>query len=586
MAITLVVTVGTIVALVVEVTSPEVVFMAAVTVLVLAGVLSPEAAVAGFGDTTVLIIAALFMLGDGVRRTGVLTQVGDRLLGRAGERAPLLRLMLPAAGLSTVLGNTLIVAVLVPAVIDWCRSHNVVPSRLLMPLSFATILGGTITLIGTSTNLVVAGFMVARGMPGLGMFELAWVGVPVTLAGVGFMALAAGRLLPGRRDPLAALGSERRKYFVEVVVEDGGRLVGQSLDEAGLAELPGLRVVRIERSGVRLSTDDASLALASGDRLLLAGAAAAVVALRRISGVVPTPEGHYDPQGVERRNQLFEAVVSRASPLVGTSIQDEGFGRYDASVLAIHRGGRELVQGIGATELRPGDTLMVEADETFADRWGNMGDFALVSRIQSEPRPVRGKALQVSAILAVMVAAIALGWLSVIAATFSAIGLMIVLGVLTPSQARRSVRLTVIISIAGALALGHALEDTGAAAQVAALLVDAAGDLGPLGLLAITFALAVLLSAFVTNVAAAAMVFPIVIDAALLAGYEPRPFAIALAIGCSSSFLTPFGYQTNLMIYGPGGYRFGDFVRLGLPLTVVVGGVCVALIPQIWPLVA
>ncbi|ACY17478.1 SLC13 family permease [Haliangium ochraceum] len=585
--ITLGVTVLAIVGLVIELTTPEVVLMAAVTVLMLAGVLSPAEAASGFGAVTVLTVGALFVLGEGVRRTGVLFYIGDLMLGRKTAREPLVRMMLPSALVSTVLGNTLIVAMLAPTVLDWCKRNDVAPSRLLMPLSFATILGGTWTLIGTSTNLVVNDFMIRLGMGPLAMFELAWIGVPITAVGLLVIWLLAGRLLSDRRDPLAALATERRQYFIEMRVEAGERLDGRSLEASALRELPNLRLLHLERRGDYLDIDEPELALRDGDRLVFAGSAAAVVELRNAPGLSPAPEAHYDPLDAERRNQLYEVVVSVQSPLVGTTIQDLGFRRrYDAAVIAVHRAGRELAHKLGQVELRAGDTLMIEANRDFGDRWAQSGDFALVSRLRGERRPMRRKAPHAVAILLGMVAAIASGQVPVLAAVFLAVGCMLLTGILTPNEARRSLRLSILITIAGAITLGHALEETGAAPKLAELLVAASGGWGPQVLLIVTLVLAVVLSSFVTNVAAAAMSLPIIADAAALAGYEPRPFAVALAIGCSASFITPFGYQTNLMVYGPGGYRFSDFVRLGLPLTLAVCAVAVFVIPLVWPFTA
>ena len=583
---TLAITGAAIVALIFELSTPDVVFMAAVTLLMLAGVLTPGEAAAGFGSTTVLIIAALFVLGEGIRRTGVLMYVADLLLGRKGRRVSLLRLMAPVAALSAFLNNTLIVAMIAPAVIDWCKRNDVAPSRLLMPLSFATILGGVCTLIGTSTNLVIDGFMADRGMAHLRMFELTWVGLPLAIAGILVMALLSGRLLPERRDPVTALGQEKREFIVEMLIEPQSRLVGRTLAAAGLRNLPGLYIIKLERDGAFLGPVSPRERLREGDRLIFAGVAASVVELRRFPGLSPAPEAHYDPVAADRRDHLYEAVVSYSSPLVGTTIKDLGFrSRYDAAVIAVHRAGRRIDQKIGEIELRAGDTLMIEADGDFAERWTNSGDFALVSRASAEPRPKLSKAPHAVAIIAAMVVSVAAGWLAILPAALAAIGLMLATRVLTPTEARRSVRLAILVTIAGALAVGHALEQTGAAARLAAQVVDLAGGLGPRGLLAIATLLAVGLSAVITNVAAAAIIFPVLADAAVLAGYDPRPFAIAVAVGCSASFLTPFGYQTNLMIYGPGGYRFTDFMRLGAPLTVIVVAGVVTLVPLVWPLI-
>lgn len=583
--LTLAITALAMAALIFELSSPEVVFMAAMTLLMLAGVLTPAEAAAGFGSTTVLIIAALFVLGEGVRRTGVLMYAADLMLGRRKRRRePLIRLMAPVAALSSVLNNTLIVAMIAPAVIDWCKRNDVAPSRMLMPLSFATILGGVCTLIGTSTNLVIDDFMAGAGMAHLSMFELAWVGVPLAAAGIAVMALLSGRLLPERRDPAATLGEERREFIVEMLVEPQSRLVGRTVGEAGLRNLPGLYIVNLEREGRFLGRVSPAEPLRAGDRLVLAGVAASIVELRRFPGLSPAPEAHYDPLAVGRRDHLFEAVVSVSSPLVGITIKDASFrSRYDAAVIAVHRAGRRIPQKIGEIELRAGDTLMIEADASFAERWGNSGDFALVSRMNAEPRPKPSKAPHALVILAAMVTCVAAGWVPILPAVLSAVGLMLAARILTPSEARRSIRISVLVTIAGALALGRALEQTGAAGRVAAGVIEVAGGLGVHGLLALATVIAMAISAFVTNVAAAAIVFPVLVDAAVLAGYDPRPFAIAVAVGCSASFVTPFGYQTNLMIYGPGGYKVTDFLRLGLPLTLIVVIVVAAVVPLAWP---
>ncbi len=584
-AITLAVTALTIAALAVELASADVVFMAAITVLLLAGVITPIEAAGAFGNEAVIVIAVLFVIGEGVRRTGVLVYVADLVLGATARREPLFRLMLPAAAMSAFLNNTLIVAMLTPAVLDWCKRKNMAPSRMLMPLSFATILGGVCTLIGTSTNLVVDGLMLKTDMQRLGMFELTWIGVPVAVAGVAFIWVAGRALLPDRRDPVTQLGEEKREFLVELLVEAGSRLDGRSVGEAGLRNLPGLFMVNRQRDGDFLGAPAPADILRGGDRLVFAGVAASVIELRRIPGLSPAPEAHYDPLAAGRRDHLFETVVSASSPLVGTTIKDIGFrSRYDAAVIAVHRAGRRLDLKLGEVELRAGDTLMLEADRGFADRWGNSGDFALVARASAEPAPKLNRAPHVVILVVGLVATVAAGWLSVLTAAFAAIGLMLLLRILTPAEARRSIRLSVLITIAAALALGQALESSGTAALLARWLIDLAGAASPRMLLLIATTLTVAITGLVTNVAAAALIFPIVVDAAQLAGYAPRPFAIAVAIGASASFLTPFGYQTNLMVYGPGGYKFSDFPRLGVPLTVIVIAVVVVTIPAVWPL--
>ncbi|MEE8408826.1 MAG: SLC13 family permease, partial [Myxococcota bacterium] len=315
------ITLLTIVCMVLEVAAPEVLLLGAVTVLMAFGVVTPAEAVGGFGSVAVLTIVALLIVAAGVRRTGVLTYAADALFGQGQSREPLLRVMLPAGALSAFLNNTPIVAIFVPAVLDWCKRNNRAPSRMLMPLSFATIIGGLCTLIGTSTTLVIDGLMQEHGMRGLGMFEIAWVGFPVAVSGILLIWILAPRLLPDRRDPVAALGEGQREFLVEMLVDSDSPLAGRNIAEVGLRNLPGLFLMNIERSERFIGPVSPEEVLSPGDRLVFTGIASTVLDLRRFPGLSPAPEAHYDPTAMERRNRLFEVVISANSPLAGSSLK-------------------------------------------------------------------------------------------------------------------------------------------------------------------------------------------------------------------------------------------------------------------------
>lgn len=583
--LSLAVTLAVIVCLVIEVAAPEVLLLGAVTVLMAAGVVTPSEALGGFGSVAVLTIASLLVVAAGVRRTGMLTYAANLLFGRRQTREPLLRLMLPAGTLSAFLNNTPIVAMFVPAVIEWCRRNDLAPSRMLMPLSFATIVGGLCTLIGTSTTLVVDGLMREQGLEGLGMFEIAWIGVPVAVSGIALIWFLAPRVLPDRRDPVAELGDERREYLVEMIVDNDSPLVGSSIGDAGLRNLPGLFLINIERHEQFIGPVAPQVRLEAGDRLVFTGVAATVVDLRRFPGLSPAPEAHYDPTAVARRNRLFEVVVSGDSPLVGSSIRNIGFrSRYDASVIAVHRAGERLPKKLGDVVLQEGDTLMIEASKGFDKRWGDSRDFVLVSRVRAEPPPTPQKAPIVTAVVAVLVLVVTLEWLPMVVAAFAAVGAMLLFRVLTVREASRAVDLPIVIVIAGAIGLGRALDKSGAAQLVADLIFNAGSWIGPTGILAAVYLCANLINGFITNVATAAILFPVVLRAAQEAQIDPRPFAITLVVAATANFLTPTGYQTNLMVYGPGGYRFTDFARLGVPLAVLVMILTLAIVPIVWPL--
>lgn len=569
-----------------ELLAPEVAMLTAVTLLMVVGVLPPEEALRSFGSIAVLTVGALLVVAAGVRRTGLLHTIADRLFGQGHTREPLLRMMLPAGFLSAFLNNTPIVAMFTPAVLDWCKRNNLAPSRVLMPLSFGTILGGMCTLIGTSSSLVVDGLMREQGMAGLSMFELSPVGVPVAICGVGIVFFLARHVLPDRRDPMTELGTGSREYLVEMIVADHSPLVNRTIESAGLRHLPGLFLMNIERDGHFMGPVAPEQFLLAGDRLVFTGVASTVVDLQRFKGLSPAPEAHYDPTAGERQHRLFEVVLSARSPLVGSTIREAGFrSRYDAAVLAAHRAGSRVTEKLGDIVLHQGDTLMIEAPKDFDRLWENSADFALVSRMRAEPPPQSRKAPVAIAILLALVVLATFGVLPMVIAAFAAAGAMIFAGILTPTQATRSTNLPVLLTIAAAIGLGRALDRSGAADAVATEILGLGSSFGPLGILAAVYLCASLLATLVGNVAAVAIVFPVAVAAASQAGLDPRPFMIAIAIAAPASFITPTGYVSNLIVYGPGGYKFSDFSRLGLPLQVMVLVMALAIIPVIWPLV-
>lgn len=594
----------TIIALIFELAALEVVMLTALTLLMLLGVLTPAQALSGFASPAVLTIGALFVVAAGVRKTGMLQVVADAVFGanggpnggpngrasragssrKGGARAPLLRMMGPAAVASAFLNNTPIVAMFAPVLLDWCRRHQLAPSRMLMPLSYATILGGMCTLIGTSTNLVVDGLMRQHGMAPMGLFEITVVGLPAAVLGVLTIAVSARRLLPDRRSPVTAVTEEGREFLVEMLVAPGSPLVGQSISEAGLRNLPGLFLAAVTRGDHFIGPVVPTEVLQSHDRLLFAGIPSTVLDLQRFPGLKRAPESHLDPSQPFLRGRLYNVVVSPRSSVVNLTIKQASFrSRYEAAVLAVHRAGHRLEQKLGDVRLRAGDTLLLEGGEDFERLWGNSADFAMVSRVEEEPPPMPQKVPVVVTILVALVLGVAMGGLPVVVGAFGAAVAMVLTGVLTARQARRAVSLQVLIVISSAMALGQGLQVTGAADALGQW-VGLATQWGPVGVLAATFVMAVLLNGAVGNVAAAAIVFPIAIAGAAQLGIDPRPVAFTVALGSGCSFLSPTVYAANLMVYGPGGYRFTDFARLGVPLVVVVGITTLVVAPWVWPL--
>lgn len=561
----------------------DLVLVAGVTFLLLTGVLAPAEALAGLSNEGMVTVAVLYVVAAGLRETGAMAWLAQGVLGRPKTLAGAqFRLMAPVMGMSAFLNNTPVVAMFLPAVNDWARRNRLPISKLLIPLSYASILGGTCTLIGTSTNLVVNGLMIEHGgLPGLGMFELTWVGLPAALIGMLYLILFGRWLLPDRKPVMSDL-DDPREYTVEMLVEPGSPLAGKTIEEAGLRHLPGMYLLELERDGEVLPAIAPYQRLQSNDRLVFVGVVDSVLDLQRFRGLVPAGDQVFKLDVPRPERCLTEAVVSDSCPLIGKSIREGRFrNRYDAAVIAVARNGERIQGKIGDIVLRPGDTLLMEADPGFADRQHNSRDFFLVSRVPDSSPPRQNRALIAIAILAAMVLTVTLEWLPMLQASMAAAGLLLVTRCLNSAEARAAVDWKVLIAIAASFALGFALEKTGAARFVAENVVQLAqGD--PWVTLAVIYLVTMLFTELITNNAAAVLMFPIALSTSQALGVSFMPFAIAIMMAASASFSTPIGYQTNLMVYGPGGYRFSDYFRIGIPLNLLMAVLTIAIAPLVW----
>ena len=575
------------VALIREMFAPDLIFLGLLALLIVAGVLSPEEALVGFSNTGMIAVGALFVVAGALQNTGALGFVATRIFGRIeSDRQALLKMMIPTAGVSAFLNNTPIVAMFTPVVIDWARRHGVSPSRFLIPLSYATILGGTCTLIGTSTNLVSNGLMIDYGMPSMSFFELSKVGIPCAIVGIAFIALFAPKLLPDRKDLMESLEESRREYLIEMAVAPDCPLAGQQIEEAGLRHLPGLFLVRIERAEELVAPVGPEERLRVGDRLVFTGVVSTIVDLQKIRGLVPAGDHRTSQDRPFEGNNLCEAVISEDSPLIGSTIRDANFRtRYGAAVVAVHRGGKRLSGKIGDIILRVGDTLLLESAPGFARAYRNSPDFYLVSEVPDSAQPRYNKTLPALLILVALVGTVTAGILPMITASLLAASAVVLLGCLSVGEVRSVVDMSVLLLIAAAFGVGKALEKTGAAGAMATVLVEVGALLGPVGVLAAIYLATAVLTELISNAAAIALVFPIAYEAAQQFGVDARPFAITISAAASSSFASPISYQTNLMVYGPGGYRFSDFLKIGIPLKLLIFAIAIVCIPYVWPLV-
>ena len=589
--LTMFVVIGVLVALVRELIPADIVLTGALTVLVTVGELSGTdklpnigTAVAGLGNTGLVTVAVLFVVVTGLVQTGAMELVASVLIGRPkNARTAQLKLLTPVITLSAFLNNTPVVAMFMPVVEDICKRMQISPSKLYLPMAYAATFGGVCTLIGTSTNLIVNGLLIEEtGTAGLSMFDIAWVGVPCAIAGIAFFVLFADYLLPDRR-PAITRHDDPRQYTVEMKVLEGGPLVGKSIEQAGLRHLPGLFLVEIERDGEVHAAVTPRERLRGGDRLVFVGVIDSVVDLQKMRGLARVEEPAFQLDGPVTRRQLIEAVVSDRCPLVGTSIRAGQFRTvYNAAVVAVARAGQRIRGKIGDIVLRPGDTLLLEGHDDFIRRQRNSSHFFLVSGVENSQPVRRDRARIAVAILAMMVIVASAGYLDLLTAALIAAGLMIATQCCSIGQARQSVDWSLLVVIAAALGIGRTIELSGLAAIMSQEIIGlASGE--PWMVLAAVYFVTMIFTELVTNNAAAVLVFPIAMSAAGTLGVSPMPYVIAIAIAASAGFATPFGYQTNLMVYGPGGYRFTDYLRLGIPLDLIFMAVTVAVTPYMFP---
>ena len=563
---------------------PDVTMTGGLTLLLVTDILSPQQALQGLANEGMVTVAVLFIVVAGVRDTGGLDWIVHRVLGQPrSERHAQLKLMSQAATLSAFLNNTPVVALFVPAVQDWAKRHRLSVSRLLIPLSYASIAGGTCTLIGTSTNLVLNGLLVSQtDAPPLGMFDLAWIGVPIVLLTLLHVAVAGRRLLPDRTPAVTRFG-DAREYTVEMLVEPGSPIDGCSIKDAGLRQLPGLYLTEIERDGQSMPAVPPTEHLRGNDRLIFAGIVESIVDLQKIRGLKPATS-QVDKLGTPRHlHVLTEAVVSNTCPLVGKNIREGRFrNHYNAAVIAVARNGKRLREKIGDIILRPGDTLLLDARPSFTEQQRNSRDFYLVSRLENSSSPRHERAWIASIILGLMVITATAGWLSMLEAAMLAAGMMILTRCTTGRIARRAVDWQILIVIAASFGIGTALQTTGAASSIAESMIRLShGE--PWTALVMIFLATALLSSFITNNVAAVLMFPIALATSKALDVSLLPFVVTIMIAASASFSTPMGYQTNLMVYGVGGYRFADYLRIGTPLTLLVGVLTVLIVPRVWP---
>lgn len=573
-------------AMVRELAAPDLVLMATLICLGATGILTPRETFAGFANPVVAAVGALFMVSAALRETGALDMTLGRVLGRSQSmRRSMARMTIPVAGLSAFLNNAPIVAMMTPTVIDWSRRNQVAASRFLIPLSYASILGSVNTLIGTSTILTVAGLVIEAGMRPMTFFEPAPVGILVAATGLLYLIFVAPSRLPDHLEVQEELGARSREYTAAMRVVPGSPLHGKTVEDANLRSLPGLFLVEIDRGDMLITPVRPEQRVREGDILVFAGVLSTIIDLQRIRGLEPAAPGDLLKSLPGGRNRaMVEAVVSTSSPLIGQSVKDSNFRSvYDAVVIAVHRNAERVAGKIGEIVLRPGDTLLMQCSPDFMKTHHNSRDFYLASELPGATPPAFEGARMALGILVAMVLAVSVGGVHISLAAFVCVAALLGARCLTASQAREAVDWSVLITIGAGLGIATAMENSGAAAFVAQGMVAAVGGAGPMATLIVIYLLCLLMAETLHHNAAVAIMFPIAMAAAAQFGVDPRPFVMTVAIGSACAFAFPISYQTHLIVYGAGAYRFGDFLRVGLPLDFLCGAVALLAIPRIWP---
>ncbi len=573
--------------------SPDVTALVLFVILLVSGIV-PQGKVFGvLANPAPLTIGAMFILSAALVKSGAIDRLAEMLGRLAGFSyfTVISLVVLGVGGLSAFINNTPVVVVLVPVIISLARKMRLPASKFLIPLSYAAVLGGCCTLVGTSTNLLVTGILQSRGLPPLRMFELAWVGVPMLAAGAAYIGLFGRHLLPERQPANITLAEEdRREYITEVFVQPGSPIIGRTTVSAGLTLARGIRVLEIVRDEHSLPLDHPTPTLAAGDRLVLACRPQGVTHARSIDGLDLTAELKLGlGQITAHEGMLVEGVIAPNSDLIGHTLPESGFWRrFHLVVLAVHRHGRELHGNGDELRLKNGDILLLLGTEQAVNRVRASEDLLLVDRppLPAGRAPHHLRIVLGSILGAIMVSS--LGWMNIEIAALLACAVVFLTGCLKPRDGYDAIEWNLLFLIYGMLALGVAMEDTGTSAYVVDRLLWLVNQFVPpehkaIVMLAAFYLLASVLTEILSNNAVAALMTPLALSLAGQLGVDPRPFVIAVCIAASAAFATPIGYQTNTYVYGVGGYRFADFLKFGLPLNAICLVIALYVIPAVWP---
>lgn len=551
-------------------------------VFLITGILKADEVLSGFSNQSIASIALLILITAGIRNQFPLEKVFNNFFQMARSyRQFLLLMMTKVSLLSSFINNTPVVALMTPYVFSWGKQNNISPSRLLIPLSYATIAGGMITIVGTSTTLVLNGFMIENGIPGLNPLHLLFTGILVTAGCVLFISFLGHKLLPDNRDLLDKFESNQREYLLEKRLTQGSPLNGRSILDAGLRNMKGVYLVEIIRENKIISPVPPNEILESSDTLIFAGDTNSVIDLTMMDLGIELPKKFISPN--ERDVNVIEAVIAANSSITGKTVKQSNFrNRYDAAVVAIHRNGEKLSGKIGDIKLKSGDVLLLFAGYDFDNRVDLYKDIFLISHIDKTKTNKSPKGIvTLLGVTLTSLLLIPIGLSNLFTSLLIIIAYMVATNLVTLKTLKRDLDISMMLILVLSLGIGHAIIKTEAGDMIASGILGLFQPFGLLSTLVGIMIITTILTTFVTNVGAVAIMFPIAYAMSVNLNLSEGPFYLAIAYAASAAFLSPIGYQTNLIIFGPGGYTFKDFLRIGLPVTVIyliIALACICLI--------
>lgn len=585
-----------IVALIKEIMRPGLILFSALVIFMLTDILTADEALSGFSNKGMITVALLFLVSEGVKESGVLNRMVRVILPKKRKPIPrlLMQIMIPVSAISAFLNNTPVVIIFAPMLKKWADKLSLPSQKFLIPLSYATIFGGTCTLIGTSTNLLVHGMMLDRGMTGIGMFELAKVGLFIVLFGFLYMNLFSNRLLPGEKIPRFSFPNDTREYLFDLYLPKGSNLVGKEIEKRRLPGLNEFTVRTVIREGKHIRISNSPFLLNPEDKLIVGGSSEDVGYLTQSTNIRLKALDHADSDFLKKSLRQVEVVIAPRFPGIQQTLGEfDFFGHYNAVVMAVHRNGERITTNLDNLELKTGDNLMLLATEDFTRYWGESRVFYMATEIgeMDDSKDRRRRWIAMGLVFLMIAGATAGRYIPIEAKNefdmffFAAVTvfLMALMKIFTPKKYTKPINWDVLITIACAIGISRGLQNSGAADFIARSTINISKGFGPLGVMAAIFIITNVFTEIITNNAAAAITFPIAYAAATQLGVDPRPFFITICIAASASFSTPIGYQTNLIVQSIGNYKFSDYWKIGLPLNILALIISLLVIPRFWP---